>query len=480
MGTLKAHIRHAGNTWVVGPARLYFRKNLVRLLRQSSRARNLSMRLLAGRQVKILEGERGRGAIFASGTLSRADLKRIESRMTESIRPGVGYRKWSDIRIDSITELYRARGADLDRHFPSILGPQWSSNIGHIALAAMLLVAEDFGFVPKVERTQIITQIGNQEALRALSHRYRQRWIGPNQPLLTRELAGLMDRGALVPLGPPYVEDLMTVKTRGGFIDLYSLLENIGVKLAEGEKPEPFNLSRAYMERVEHLAGIAGIDLHQPTMALHVRESWGTAFDQRSVERDTYLPAIREAIKLGYQVVRFGGDRQTPFPEITGLTDLVAKFPGDNSLDLYFLTRATFLLSTQSGPVSISLISGIPVLGTNYIHIGLTAHSAEPGTIYLPKRLISGRGSPMSLGETLRLEEDHWRNVEGRAPTGLALNNTSEEIRQGVIEMISSLKSGKSPSGSAALVNEIRNGSPSIGRGNFAESFLALHPEWLN
>ena len=86
----------------------------------------------------------------------------------------------------------------------------------------------------------------------------------------------------------------------------------------------------------------------------------------------------------------------------------------------------------------------------------------------------------MSLGETLRLEEDHWQNVEGRAPTGLALNNTSEEIRQGVIEMISSLKSGKSPSGSAALVNEIRNGSPSIGRGNFAESFLALHPEWLN
>lgn len=178
------------------------------------------------------------------------------------------------------------------------------------------------------------------------------------------------------------------------------------------------DLRRALIER--------GVDPERWFVCLHVREpGYKYRFspgDPRCADPLTYVPAIRHIIQeQGGQVIRLGDPSMTPLPQMDDLIDL-SRFEGVFPDQLFALSRARFLLGTDTGPTQMACAFKTPVACTNAPGLAMW----NDHDLLLTKTYLRPDGTRLSFAE---MHEMGSLSVHRTWPSAMEVrDNTPEEL----------------------------------------------------
>ncbi|HEX4606713.1 MAG TPA: TIGR04372 family glycosyltransferase [Urbifossiella sp.] len=216
-------------------------------------------------------------------------------------------------------------------------------------------------------------------------------------------------------------------------------------------------------------------------VALHVRSPGfhkeGTQLHQshRNADVETYLPAVREVIARGGWVVRLGDPSMPRLPEMPGLIDYAHSPLKDPRTDVFLCGGCRFFVGVASGLCHVPTTFGVPCVLTNWLSNALPVYSGRD--LFLPKLLRStatGRLLPFDeyLSPETRLLSYSWETL---TENGLAaVDNTPDELRDGVAEMLDQLEAGK-PAARVAAFDAIARGHGLIGFARLGRAFAEKH-----
>lgn len=210
---------------------------------------------------------------------------------------------------------------------------------------------------------------------------------------------------------------------------------------------------RLTAEAEAHAVAVAerlGISPETPLVSVHVRERGYKLGDEtqdkgagrddsvRNARVEFHLPAIDHLVDLGYTVVRVGDPSMAPVDR-PGVLDLATSPLHDSYVELYLLWRSAFLICGESGPQGAAYLTDTPSLTVNATD-PVSGFPVRTHGIYLMKTIVDRRtDEPLDL-EGL-LSEHHLLNL--RDPREFAyVQNTAEEILDGVREMLDLLEHG--------------------------------------
>jgi putative glycosyltransferase (TIGR04372 family) len=413
-----------------------------------------------------------RGGIVPSKRV--ADWPRLASSWAESEREWDRgfYARAVAMRCDLLHEAYRIQGNCPAEAFPPLMAADWSSNIGHLGLLAMHARAQSLGVIPDFRRTLLVGRsIGNQEILGASSAAFDIRMLSNS--------SALSDWPSLWPL----VERLQMVRYEDSFLDIYQLWEKVYYLSQPPPRTAPGTASddEGYATKSAEALRILGLPLDAWFVALHLRFG-NDSLDPRAAPLASFLPAIDQIVRMGGWVVRFGTGPMEALPETTHLIDLTQSSADTSGLHLYLLSRARFVLTTNSGPAVVAWELGTPVLQTNTMSIGRNVCSASSGSLFLPKKWIGPRGEPMGLAELLnsRFAYCELESLRDLGTDHRVLTNTAEEILEATREMLEPAVEVEGTIGAlASQADLIRLDAGAIGQGRFSNSYLAMNEEWF-
>lgn len=223
-------------------------------------------------------------------------------------------------------------------------------------------------------------------------------------------------------------------------------------------------------------------------VCLHVREAGFhgdiTAWSlnrHRNADIASYEPAIRAITARGGWVVRIGDPSMARLPEIPHCIDYAHADWRADWVDLFLIGSARFFLGMPTGPYSVAMAFGVPVLGTNWFPLGFWPFCS--GDLFLHKRLVTRDGKrPLSIAESLRAPFLGGLEPRMFETAGLEIvDNTAEEIGEAAEEMLDRLdgRSPHDPEGER-LCDAYRAAADPHGvglRARPALGFLRRHPE---
>ena len=166
--------------------------------------------------------------------------------------------------------------------------------------------------------------------------------------------------------------------------------------------------------------------------------------EHRNADIDTFESAVKLVAENGGWIFRMGSHVEKPLGfQHPRLVDYAVN-NRDDFLDIYITAHAKFFVGTTSGASDLAVVFNVPFVGVNYVPVGCAPIGKD--SIYIPKRIIdnnSGDQVPMRKqfdsfpGNQVNaaiipedvLKENHWSFRD----------NTSEEIRDAVAEMLERL-----------------------------------------
>jgi putative glycosyltransferase (TIGR04372 family) len=202
------------------------------------------------------------------------------------------------------------------------------------------------------------------------------------------------------------------------------------------------SLPATYSEIGQRFCKDAGIDLKQPIAVLHVRDPGYHGIVKQSYRDATvenYRAAIENLLRAGYQVVRLG-DRA--MPRLKGLRSGYVELPFaeeyQHELDPFFISRAKFMIGSQSGPCAFARAFGTPLLTINAVlHYTLLPTPREMACF---KRYYRGTGEDkreLSIEEAIESRIFHFENTFQFERAGISVREaSSDEIVAAVCDMI--------------------------------------------
>ena len=240
---------------------------------------------------------------------------------------------------------------------------------------------------------------------------------------------------------PFLVDDLhWGVPLSGSAIPFSRAAGEIRASWQRDERPPLLTIDPQHAERGAAKLLELGMPANVWFVALHVRES-GKADDvYRDVKIETYGQAIQEIVDRGGWVVRLGDEAMTKLPHQKNVIDYAHSPHRSDWMDIYLIAKSRFVISTGSGPGGVPYAFGVPNLLTNYMPIATIA--STPADMVLPKMVASVRdGRVLSFAELLSAPvADCYFQHEFDALAIDPVDNTPEELREAVIEMINRLE----------------------------------------
>jgi putative glycosyltransferase (TIGR04372 family) len=201
-------------------------------------------------------------------------------------------------------------------------------------------------------------------------------------------------------------------------------------------------------ERAEGRSALrtAGIPDDAWFVSLHVRESGfklhqGLTKVEAGLDADprTYLPAVKAVVDRGGMVVRIGDPSMTPLPAIAGLFDYAISPLKSDWMDVFLLGACRFFIGTSSGPAYVPPLFGIPCALTNWFPAGSRPFNSRD--FYIPKLLQVGNPPGILRFEDMVMPPlGYAAQYQHAAEIDLfAIPNTSDEIRELVVELLDQL-----------------------------------------
>ena len=222
-------------------------------------------------------------------------------------------------------------------------------------------------------------------------------------------------------------------------------------------------------------------------VCLHVRtaEKYDDEWSLRNANINHYYPAIKRIVESGGWVIRMGGPELAGIPPIDRFIDFAKDTNRSECLDISLIAGCCFFFGTASGLAHVATMFGKPSLLTNWMPWGIMPWGSRD--LIIPKLLrdrVSGRilTAEESLSEPIGFIQDE-RHM--RIHNNEALENTEQELSDGVEEMFSAIKlhqEGKMTVGryQAMFQEAERQIGICNSNGRLCETFGAKHPElWV-
>jgi putative glycosyltransferase (TIGR04372 family) len=207
-------------------------------------------------------------------------------------------------------------------------------------------------------------------------------------------------------------------------------------------RPPLLSVSAEHRQRGWAALADRGVPRDAWFVCLHVREggfqyeSERRKHEARNADILTYLPAIREITERGGWVVRLGHPGAKPLPALPQVIDYARSGLRADWMDVFLIGCCRFVVGTDSGPSSVPVAFGVPVVLSN-----VYPASARPWSrrdLYLPKLLWSeAEERYLSFRELFR--PPFYDKPIGDILPGLrtrVVDNGPDELREAVAEML--------------------------------------------
>lgn len=284
---------------------------------------------------------------------------------------------------------------------------------------------------------------------------------------------------------------------------LYTLPKNINARFNWGTDPygvtarggAHLRFSRMQIESAEAKLNAMGLDLTKPFACLHVRDGryhsehsgglWTEPHTWRNIPVRSFEKAAKILAARGVQVVRVGVHVADSFiaADEKEIFDYATNGYRDELLDVFLISRCTFMISTSSGIDSLAQVFRKPLF-----NVGVIA----PSQMYVHRRVFSivqrfrlrSSGHLLSLTESLALPKISDASISNLGLEAVA--NTEDEIAELAIEASDRAFGTWHPSEEqlelqrrfvALLPSEFRRFEI---RGGMGSHFLNSHRDWLN
>lgn len=376
--------------------------------------------------------------------------------------------KGSEIWKRVLRTMYSKEGLNQQHYFPPYFAREYWNAFGHRAILATVLAAQDYDLVPKGKRIiKVPLQDQCHPLLKSLSDKVEIQ-------IESEEHEGTF------PKDWTKYERLEVIKGRGGFIEMYQLIDSL-FRIAKVSKSNPLiTLPQDYLEQSAEALSNYGYDVNNWFVGLHVRDD-GLGSGRRNQSIETYTPAIREILARGGQVIRIGDPKMPPLKELDGVLDLTQQDGAGREYHLFALAQARFFIGTSSGPASYPSLFGVPTLFTNTTSIGRNTLAASQHSFYVPKLLFEGT-RVLTFAEQMRTPEAFGELSEKDLDQfGLHLRpNSTNQIWMAVTEMFDRLEDrfyldvAKEQS-----IKATRSNFSFASTGQISQSFLLDNPDWL-
>lgn len=216
-------------------------------------------------------------------------------------------------------------------------------------------------------------------------------------------------------------------------------------------EPIAVSLSRQVEARARTLASTVRLDLDAPIVTLHAREAgWkkgreiherklGARDDSaRNSRIESYFDAIDLLISRGYTVVRVGDPSMVPLAR-RGVVDLATSPVRDQVLQLAALMRSRFLICGEAGPAAVTYLTNTPALTVNATD-PISSYPVRGNCVMLVKAVVDRETDRILSPEDL-LGTEYLANLRNTTKFRY-LDNSPEEIVEGVVEMLDGLEHG--------------------------------------
>jgi putative glycosyltransferase (TIGR04372 family) len=201
----------------------------------------------------------------------------------------------------------------------------------------------------------------------------------------------------------------------------------------------PYKLSR----RGKELCRRNKIDLSRPIVVVHAREhSYHELRGQtyRNTDIRNYVPALRNLIRQGYQVVRIGDAKMVSVArDVSGLIEVRRLSEYNSVLDPYLISLCQFMISCQSGPCSYARVLGKPNLVVNGVYHYTLIPERLDLVAFKDYRDIRSK-ERLSVEQIFKLNAHLFDRTEHFTQANIeVVENTPEEIEAAVDEMLALL-----------------------------------------
>jgi len=175
-------------------------------------------------------------------------------------------------------------------------------------------------------------------------------------------------------------------------------------------------------------------------VTVHAREVGyyqDTNISYRNADIATYIPAIEAIVERGGWVVRIGDPSMNPLPPMDRVIDYVHTDAFSDWMDLYLAARCRFMLGMSSGPCTLPVLFGRPMVCTNFI--SMDRMMATKNTMVIPKLVWLEREARfMSTSEVLASPlEAAYHSEDVYVTHGVTVvNNSADDITAVALEML--------------------------------------------
>ncbi len=210
----------------------------------------------------------------------------------------------------------------------------------------------------------------------------------------------------------------------------------------------------------QNLLSRAGLRPGDWYVGLHVREGGfygdgpSTIAAHRSAKVTDYFEAIEEITTRGGWVIRLGDRSMSPLPRMRRVIDYAHSAMKSQRMDVFLFATSRFVIGTTSGPTFAIQAFGTPMLVTNAI-----SNDSQPWTAstkFILKPVYDRRHKRhLALDEIYRQPlRSYLINNEILRRHGYEVQpNTSDDIRQAVLEMLNPAPDSCHPDTSALMGN---------------------------
>ncbi len=316
-----------------------------------------------------------------------------------------------------------------------LFSADWGWGIGHTSHLDQLVRLRELGLLSPERRVLVLSP---EDGANKHYLNYWRRHL--DFMVVSRHEANVM-RTVMQPLA----EKLTGFELKTGFATLYEAWNIAGDQWGKEKRAPLLSIDPRDESRGKDILKKWGMPDGAWFVALHVREYDAYTPNHNrlraapNADISTYLPAIRAIIARGGWVIRMGDSSMSELPGLPRLVDYANSGEKSEWMDVFLWASCKFFIGTSSGPLTVPVSFGVPVLYTNCCGIGFSP--ALGRSLVLPKLFYSKSEQRLLTVDEILASPYGWTVSLPEGDIEL-LDNSPREILAGVEEMFALLEGG--------------------------------------